>query len=34
MRFDMIYEANGIEHGLFKPIDYGTNGHERMNRTI
>ena len=35
MRFDMICEANGIEHGLTKPNHPWTNGQvERMNRTI
>lgn len=35
MRFDMIYEANGIEHRLTKPNHPCTNGQvERMNRTI
>ena len=34
-RFDMICEANGIEHRLTKPIHPWTNGQvERMNRTI
>jgi IS30 family transposase len=35
MRFDMIYEANGIEHRLTKPNHPWTNGQvERVNRTI
>lgn len=35
MRFDMICEANGIEHRLTKPNNPWTNGKvERMNRTI
>ena len=35
MRFDMICEANGIEHRLTKPNLPWTNGQvERMNRTI
>jgi transposase InsO family protein len=35
MRFDMICEANGIEHRLTKPNHSWTNGQvERMNRTI
>jgi len=35
MRFDMICEANGIEHRLTKPSLPWTNGQvERMNRTI
>ena len=35
MRFDMICEANGIEHRLTKPNHPWTNGPlERMNRTI
>ena len=35
MRFDMIYEANDIEHRLTKPNQPWTNGQvERMNRTI
>ena len=35
MRFDMICEANGIEHRLTKPNHPCTNGQvERMNRTI
>ena len=35
MRFDMICEANGIEHWLTKPNRPWTNGQaERMNRTI
>jgi len=35
MRFDMICEANGIEHRLTKPNHPWTNGLvERMNRTI
>ena len=35
MRFDMICEANGIEHRLTKPNYPRTNGQvERMNRTI
>jgi len=35
MRFDMICEANGIEHRLTKPNHPRTNGQvERMNRTI
>ena len=35
MRFDMICEANGIEHRLTKPNYPWTNGQvERMNRTI
>jgi len=35
MRFDMICEANGIEHRLNKPNHPWTNGQvERMNRTI
>ena len=35
MRFDMICEANGIEHQLTKPNHPWTNGQvERMNRTI
>ncbi len=34
MRFDMICEANGIEHRLTKPNHPWTNGQvERMNRT-
>ncbi len=33
--FDMICEANGIEHRLTKPNHPWTNGQvERMNRTI
>ena len=33
MRFDMICEANGIEHRLTKPNHLWTNGQvERMNR--
>ena len=35
MRFDMICEANGIEHRLTEPNHPWTNGQvERMNRTI
>ena len=35
MRFDMICEANGIEHRLTQPYHPWTNGQvERMNRTI
>lgn len=35
MRFDMICEANGIEHRLTKPNHPWTNGQvERMNRII
>ncbi len=35
MRFDIICEANGIEHSLTKPNHPWTNGQlERMNRTI
>jgi len=35
MRFDMICEANGIEHRLTNPDHPWTNGQvERMNRTI
>ena len=35
MRFDMICEANGIEHRLTRPNHPWTNGQvERMNRTI
>ncbi len=35
MRFDMICEANGIEHRLTKPNHPWANGQvERMNRTI
>jgi transposase InsO family protein len=35
MRFDMVCEANGIEHQLAKPIHPWTNGQvERMNRTV
>jgi transposase InsO family protein len=35
MRFDMICDANGIEHRLTKPNHPWTNGQvERMNRTI
>ena len=35
MRFDMICEANGIEHRLTKPNHPWTNGQvKRMNRTI
>jgi len=35
MRFDMIYETNGIEHRLTNPNHPWTNGQvERMNRTI
>jgi transposase InsO family protein len=35
MRFDMICEANGIEHRLTKPNHPWTNGQvERINRTI
>lgn len=35
MRFDMICEANGIEHRLTKPNHPWTNGQvERMNRTL
>ena len=35
MRFDIICEANGIEHRLTKPNHPWTNGQvERMNRTI
>jgi transposase InsO family protein len=35
MRFDMICEANGIEHRLTQPNHPWTNGQvERMNRTI
>jgi transposase InsO family protein len=35
MRFDMICEANGIEHRLTKPNHPWTNDQiERMNRTI
>ena len=35
MRFDLICEANGIEHRLTKPNHPWTNGQvERMNRTI
>ena len=35
MRFDMICEANEIEHRLTKPNQPWTNGQvERMNRTI
>ena len=34
-RFDMICEANGIDHRLTKPNHPWTNGQvERMNRTI
>jgi len=34
MRFDIICEANGIEHRLTRPNHLGTNGQvERMNRT-
>lgn len=34
-RFDMICDANGIEHRLTKPNHPWTNGQvERMNRTI
>jgi transposase InsO family protein len=35
IRFDMICEANGIEHRLTRPNHSWTNGQvERMNRTI
>lgn len=35
MRFDMICEANGIEHRLTKPNHPWTNGQvERMNHAI
>jgi transposase InsO family protein len=35
IRFDMICDANGIEHRLTKPNHPWTNGQvERMNRTI
>jgi transposase InsO family protein len=35
MRFDMICDANGIEHRLTKPRPPWTNGQvERMNRTV
>jgi transposase InsO family protein len=35
MRFDMILEANDIEHRLTTPNHPWTNGQvERMNRTI
>lgn len=35
MRFDTIYEANGIEHRLTQPNHPWTNDQvERMNRTI
>ena len=35
MRFDIICEANGLEHRLTKPHQPWTNGQvERMNRTI
>jgi transposase InsO family protein len=35
MRFDMIYEANGIKRRLTKPNHPWTNGQvERMNSTI
>ena len=35
MRFDIIYEANSIEHRLTKPNHPWTNGQvERMNRII
>jgi len=35
MRFDMIFEANGIEHRPTRPNHPWTNGQiERMNRTI
>jgi len=35
MRFDIICEANGIDHRLTKPNHPWTNGQvERMNRTI
>ena len=35
MRFDMICEANGIEHRLTEPNHPWTNGQvERINRTI
>lgn len=35
MHFDMICEANGIEHGLSKPNHPWANDQvERMNRTI
>ena len=35
MRFDMIWDANGIEHRLTKPNHPWTNGQvEQMNRTI
>ncbi len=35
MRFDMICDANGIEHRLTKPNHPWTNGQvERVNRTI
>lgn len=35
MRFDMIYDANAIEHRLTRPSQPWTNGQvERMNRTI
>ena len=35
MRFNMIFEANGIEHRLTKPNHPWTNGQvERMNHTI
>jgi len=35
MRFDMICDANGVEHLLTKPNHPWTNGQvERMNRTI
>jgi transposase InsO family protein len=35
MRFDMIYDANGIVHRLTKPNHPWTNGQvEQMNRTI
>ncbi|SFH55479.1 Integrase core domain-containing protein [Palleronia marisminoris] len=34
MRFDMVCEANGIEHRLTKPNHPWTHGQaERMNRT-
>lgn len=35
MRFDMICEANDVEHCLTKPNHFWTNGQiERMKRTI
>ena len=35
MRFDLICEANGIDHRLTKPNHPWTNGQvKRMNRTI